>query len=502
METIQFRLQFMNYYKYCSCTTDDASRSEYSGLGVGDHGMKSIDHGDRTEALRDVLAGTLLEPEDDGYDEARSVFNGMIDKYPAVIAQCTNTDDVVATVQYARETNTPLSVKAGGHNFAGKAICEDGVVIDLSPMKGVEVDPTAKTAKVAAGTLLGEFDEAVQAHGLATTAGVYSETGVAGLTLGGGIGWLMRNCGLACDNLLAAEMVTAEGDVIAVDEESHPDLLWGLRGGGGNFGVVTSFEFQLQEIGPEVLTIQAFHPHESGRAALQHYRDVMANAPDELTCFAMILSVPPMEPFPEEYHGTVAVAYIGCWSGEIETGKQVLKPLEQWGDPIFSTIAPMEYTAFQSAFDAGQPPGERYYGKSSYVDELSDEVIDVVLSYTETLPGLYSSAWFESMGGAVGRVDPTETAFPHREAAYNLGLMAGWSDPSDDTENMNWVRAIADAVRPHATGGVYANYLDQGDDDEVTDAFGQNYDQLASLKATWDPDNVFHMTQNIRPEAE
>lgn len=451
--------------------------------------------------LADATDGDLLHPGDEGYDEARSIFNGMIDKYPAAILRSERVEDVVASVDFAREHDILLSVKGGGHNFSGKAVCDDGLMIDMSLMDDVEVDPEQRIARVGPGTLLKDLDEATQAHGLAVTAGVYSETGVAGLTLGGGIGWLMRKYGLTCDNLLAAEVVTANGEVVRASESDHPDLFWGLRGGGGNFGVITEFEFQLHPVGPEVLTAQIFHPGSTIGDGLRFFREFMADAPDDFTCFPMVLTIPPMEPFPAEHQGKPGLAFVGCWAGDPGEGRDALAPLETWGEPIMAVVDEIPYVAFQSAFDEGQPPGMRYYGKSAYVEELSDDLIDVVVEQTADLPSPITNVWFESMGGAVARIDPTETAFPHRNAAYNLGIVIGWSDPDDDDAMMDWARSVFDAVRPHTTEGVYANYLDQGDEDQVVNAFGENYERLIALKNTWDPTNLFRLNQNVSPSA-
>lgn len=458
--------------------------------------MTAPDDVDRQEAFAKRLTGELLKPGEDGYDDARTVFNDIIDRHPRLIAQCLDTDDVVAAVTYARETNTPLSVKAGGHNTAGMAIVDDGLVIDLSRMNDVTVDPTTRKAYVGGGALVKDLDAATQAHGLAVTTGGSPEVGIGGLTLGGGIGWLMRNCGLTCDNLTAAKVVTADGEVVRASESEHPNLLWGLRGGGGNFGVVTEFEFQLHDIGPEVLTVQIFHPFDVAGEALRVYRDFMADAPDEFTCFPMFVTIPPMEPFPEEHQGETGIAFIGCWSGEVDAGRGALEPLTSWGDPILPIVEPMPYTAFKETSDEGQP-GLRYYGKSVYIEELPDDLIDTLVDAIDALPNTFSSVWLESMGGAVARVGPTETAFPHREAAYNVGIGVGWTDPADDEAMMGWAQDIYEMVRPYSTEGIYANYL--GQDDDIKDSFGENYDRLVELKTEWDPENVLHMNQNIQP---
>ncbi len=453
------------------------------------------------QALRDEVRGSVLLPNDVGYADARAIWNGMIEKKPGLIVQCTGAADVIASVNFARERDLPLSIKGGGHNAAGKALCDDGLMIDCSPMRSVRVDLESRTVRVGSGARLGDLDHETQAFGLATPAGADSRTGVAGLTLGGGIGWLARSHGLTCDNLRSVDLVTAAGELVHASEDLHPDLFWALRGGGGNFGVVTSFEFQLHEVGPEVLTAQAYHRFEDAGDLLEFYREYMADAPDEVGCYAFILRVPPVEPFPEEHHGKTAAALVACYSGGIEEGRRELEPIHAYGDPILAFADAMPYTALQQAFNAGVPDGERYYGKSAFIEELSDEVIDVVLSHADPLLGPMSVFFFESMGGAVNRVPSDATAFPHRNAAFNLSVTAGWSDPAKDEEIIEWTRSFHDDLAPHSTGGVYANYLDQDDDGRVGAAFMDNHKRLVEVKTRWDPDNLFSVNQNVRPEA-
>ncbi len=458
----------------------------------------TIDH-DAATVLEGRMPGTLLRPGDAGYDEARTVWNGMIDRRPALIARCRGADDVVAAVDFARENDLTLSVRGGGHSVAGRAVCDDGLMIDLTPMSAVQVDAEARTARVGRGATWGDFDEKAQEHGLATTGGLVSSTGVGGLTLGGGIGYLARAHGLAADNLIACDVVTADGRRVRASEDENPDLFWGLRGGGGNFGIVTSFEFRLHEVGPGILTAQAFHPADAAREVLEFYRDFTADAPDEVMCYALVAHVPPAPPFPEESHGDTTVALVAAYAGEAEEGRPVLEPVASYGDPILAFAEPMPYTALQQAFDDGTPEGGRYYWKSHFLDALTDEVIETLVRHVDPLPGAYSMVGFEHLQGAVGRVPATDTAFPERDAAFSFGAWAGWIDSADDEEMIGWTRRLHDAMAPHATGGVYTNYLDQDEDGRVEAAFGANYGRLVELKKKWDPDNLFRMNQNIRP---
>lgn len=439
----------------------------------------------------DRLRGQLLRPGKPGYDDARSLWNGMVDHRPALIVRCRGTADVVAALDLARAQGLAVSVKGGGHGVAGKAVVDDGLVIDLSPMDDVHVDPVARVARVGPGSTWGQVDRETQAFGLATTGGVDSRTGVAGLTLGGGVGHLARSCGLAIDNLRAAEVVLADGRVVVADADHHSDLYWALRGGGGNFGVVTSFEFALHEIGPEVMTAQVFVPMEHAAAALRRYRDFQTAAPDEVSCFALFVNVPPIEPFPAERHGQTALALVACHTGDLESAEDDLAPLAAVEGPILSVVAPMPYATLQSSFDAGAPDGARYYWKAMYLDEISDDAIDTLVARVSPLPGPYANVFFEPLGGAVGRVPTTATAFAHRGARFGLGITAGWDHPDHDAAAIAWVRDLHEVMAPYDNGGVYANYLDHDDDDRVGSVYATNLDRLQTVKATYDPGNVF-----------
>jgi FAD/FMN-containing dehydrogenase len=406
---------------------------------------------------------------------------------------------VNAAVSFAVEHDLLLSVKGGGHNFAGTAVCDDGLTIDLSPMDAVRVDPSARTARVQPGATWADFDHEAQAFGLATTGGLVSTTGVAGLTLGGGQGYLARKHGLAVDNLVGADVVTADGELVHASEDEHEDLFWALRGGGGNVGVVTSFEFDLHPVGPQVLAGPIFHPFEDAREALRFYREFTADAPDELSCYALVVRVPPEPPFPEDVQGEPALAFAVCYAGPMDEAEAELEPLRAFGDPILDGVQPVRYTALQQSFDDGSPEGHRWYSKSHYLGELPDGAIDTILEYTDPFPGPLTQVALEPMGGAIARVDRDATAFPHRDAAYSFGIWPGWADPDRDEELTTWAREFHEAMAPYATGGVYANYLDRDESDRVRAAYGENYERLVAVKTEWDPGNLFRMNQNVEP---
>jgi FAD/FMN-containing dehydrogenase len=453
---------------------------------------------ERVAAFRDRLHGSVLQPGDGGYDEARTVFNAMIDKYPSYVAKCTGAADVMAAVEFARDTGIPLSVKGGGHNFAGTAVVDDGLVIDCSPMDSVRVDPDARRAWVGPGATWADVDHETQAFGLATTGGIVSDTGVAGLTLGGGQGYLARKHGLTVDNLVGADVVTADGELVHASASENEDLFWALRGGGGNFGVVTSFEFDLHPVGPEVLGGPVFHPYADAREALEFYREFTADAPDDLACYGLFARVPPEEPFPEAYQGEPAFAFAVCYAGPVDAGEEVLAPLRAFGDPIVDAVQPMPYAALQSAFDDGSPEGHRWYSKAHYLRDIPDGAIDAMLEYTDPFPGPLTQVALEPLGGAMGRIDADATAFAHRDARYSFGIWPGWADPDRDEELIAWAREFHEAMAPYADG-VYANYLDRDEGDRVETAYGDNYDRLAEVKAEWDPGNLFDSNQNVAP---
>lgn len=447
------------------------------------------------------LKTPLILPADPEYDSARAVWNGMIDKRPAMIAMCTSVDDIVKCVNFARNNKMLVSIKGGGHSVAGKAVCNDGLMINLSEMKSVVVDSVGKTVTVQSGATIGDLDRETQKYGLATPVGIVSKTGIAGLTLGGGIGYLGRKYGLTLDNLISVNLVTASGEFVIASEKENPDLFWALRGGGGNFGVVTSFEFKLYKVGPEVMVAQVFYPIENAKEVLKYYREFTKNASDDLACYALVVRVPPVDPFPQEFQGKTAIAIVACHSGSLENGKSELKPLEDFGNPILRVIVPMPFLALQTNFDPGVPNGMRYYWKAHYMDKISDDAIDIFVDYTKELPGALSIVGFEPLGGAINKIKEDATAFPQRSASYVLGIWSGWIEPHDDEKIINWNRELHAKMKPYASDGVYSNYLDHDDVNQVNSAFGTNYKRLQEVKRKYDPDNFFRINHNIVPKS-
>lgn len=447
--------------------------------------------------LTDDVDGDVLLPGDDGYDDARSVWNGMIDRRPSVIVRCTSTRDVRSALAFARDRELEISTKGGGHNVAGRAVVEGGLMIDLGPMNAVRVDADLRRAYVQPGARWVDVDRETQAHGLATTGGLDSRTGVAGLTLGGGIGYLARSYGLAADNLVGTEVVTAAGEVVRASEDDNPDLLWALRGGGGGFGVVTEFEFRLHEVGPEVAVAQAYVLQEHAAEALASYRDFALSAPDEVACYALALRIPPIEVFPAKHHGKVAIGMVAMHCGSVEAGETALAPLAETDNAIVSFVAPMDYAVLQGSFDAGTPDGGRYYYKSEYTSGLSDEAITALVDQLDPFPGDFTMMGIEPLGGAINRIAHDATAFPHRDSTFLFSVWAGWTDPNDDDEMIAWARGVHQTMSPFSDGGVYANYLDRDDTERIDEAFRGNYRRLLDVKRTWDPDNVFGTNQFI-----
>lgn len=452
------------------------------------------------DRLAASLRGSVITPAHPEYESVRKVWNGMIDQRPAMIVRCEGTADVISALDFARSRGLPITIRGGGHGVAGKAVRNDAMMIDLSLMQPVWVDPTARTVRVGAGATWGVVDHETQAFGLAATGGVDSRTGVAGLTLGGGVGYLARPFGLTIDHLKAAEVVLADGRTVNASAQESPDLFWALRGGGGNFGVVTSFEYRLNEVGPEVMTALVFHTIRSAADALTFYREFMADAPDDVACHALFVNVPPVEAFPEERHGTTTLAFVACHPGSLEDGETALSPLAEFGSPMLAVVAPMPYAALQSRFDASAPDGGRYYWKAQYMDELSDAAIATLVEGVDPLPGAYSKVFIDSLGGAISRVDPSATAFPHRSARFGFGISAGWEGPSGDRRAMAWTRALHERMTPHVSAGVYSNYLDHDDGDRVEAAYGANLERLQEIKARYDPSNVFNQAnQSVVP---
>jgi hypothetical protein len=439
-----------------------------------------------------MVRGEVVAAGDAAYDQARRVWNGMIDRRPGAVIYCAGSDDVVAAVKFARSRSLLAAVRAGGHSIGGSSVCDGGLVIDLSRMKHIEVDPTKRTARAQAGLSLGEFDATTQAHGLATTMGVNADTGIAGLTLGGGFGKLGRKYGLSCDNLISAEIVTAEARVLRVSATDHSDLFWAIRGGGGNFGIVTSFEYRLFPVGPKLLAGSILHRCDRARDAMRFYQAFASSAPNELSLDSALATTP---------SGERVFSISPCYAGPIEEGERVLKPLRAYGAPIQDEIAPRAYVEIQSAGDANFPRGRRYYWKAQFLRELSDRAIDVLLErYADAPSG--SLLVLQHVGGEIARVPVKDTPYANRDALYDCFPISIWDDPKEDVTRILWARDLWDAMRPFSTGGVYANNLGAEGRERVEAAYGENYPRLLALKNKYDPTNFFTLNQNIRPILE
>jgi FAD/FMN-containing dehydrogenase len=452
---------------------------------------KPLDEAD-IQGFAAALRGDLIRPEDDRYVAARAIFNAMVDGRPALIVRCAGVADVMRGVEFARSHDVPLSIRGGGHSVAGKGVCDGGLMLDLSPMKGIRVDPVRRKAEAQAGLTLGEFDHETQAFGLATTLGVVSVTGIAGLTLGGGLGWLNGLHGLACDNLISADVVTADGRLLRATEEENEDLFWGIRGGGGNFGVVTSFGYRLHPVGT-VLAGGLSYPLSKAHEILRFYHEFASGCPDELSTDASLGVTP-------DGDGVISVSV--CYCGPLEEGERVLRSLREFGSPQADNIQPMAYTTLQSAPDAGFPPGRRHYWKSSYLKELSEEAIEVMAEYVSEIPSPATGVGLQQMHGAASRVDPTATAFPHRDEHYDFLILSQWADPAESERNVQWTRSLFEAMEPFFEGGVYVNNLGDEGEDRVREAYGANYERLQALKGKYDPTNLFRLNQNIKPPTE
>ena len=452
------------------------------------------------DALRGGLRGDLSLPGEAGYDEARTIWNAMIDKRPAAAVRAVGASDVIQTVRLAAQHGLLLSVRGGGHNIAGNAVCDGGLMLDLSRMGSVRVDPKARTARVEPGARLADLDKETQAFGLATPVGINSTTGVAGLTLGGGFGWLSRRYGLTVDNLLSADVVTAAGDLVHASETDHPDLFWAIRGGGGNFGVVTSFEFRLHPVGPQVIAGLIVHPFSTAKEVLHEYRRLVAKAPDELSCWVVMRKAPPLPFLPQEVHGTEVLVLALCHAGDPVAGEKAVAPFKAIGNPIADVVGPAPYAGWQTAFDPLLTPGERNYWKSHDFVELADGLIDVLLNAVRRLPSPQCEIFIGNLGGAINRIPVEATAYPHRNVNFVMNVHTRWSSPSEDTPCVGWARALYDVAAPFATGGVYVNFMPDDEAQRVrSGAYGPNYDRLAKVKAKYDPKNLFRMNQNVAP---
>jgi FAD/FMN-containing dehydrogenase len=450
-----------------------------------------VDHS-LVAGLAGQISGSILGPDDAGYDAARAVHNGLVDRRPALIVRCRTTDDVVAALALARRAGLEVSVRGGGHNVAGRAVADGGVMIDLAEMKGIAIDPERRTATAEGGVLWGELNDAAAECGLAVTGGAVSTTGIAGLTLGGGLGWLMAKFGLAADNLLALGLVTAEGQVLDVGAASHPDLFWALRGGGGNFGVATSFTYRLHPLETIVGGLIA-HPIEAASELLRFYRDAVAGASDDLTVFAGLVHAP-------DGSGAKLAALVVFHTGDAGEAERELEPFKAWGSPLLVEVGPMPYRVMNTILDGGFPAGSLNYWLSSFTRGLPDQLIDLAVERFATVPSAMTSILLEHFHGAVTRVGVTETAVPHRDQGWNLVIPSVWTDPAETVANIAWSRETFAAMRPHFATGRWLNYL--GDDqaeDAIRAAYGRNYERLREVKRRYDPDNVFHLNHNIAP---
>lgn len=450
-------------------------------------------------SLGDRFAGELIGRDHAAYERSRRVWNGTVDRRPALIARCVRTEDVVAALAFARDSGLAVAVRGGGHNVAGNAVCDDGVVIDLTAMKAIDVDADRCLARVGSGVLLGELDAATQAFGLATPTGNVSRTGVAGLTLGGGLGWIARCHGPACDNLVAAEVITADGARAHASEDENPDLLWGLRGGGGNFGVVTSFEYRLRPVGPQVLAGGVVYAFADAPRVFRFFADFVADAPDELSVVASTFRAAPQLPVAPEFHGELVTVLALCYAGDPAEGERVIAPLRRVGAPLADLVAAMPYTALQTASDTSYPAGQRNYWKSHYVDEITDETIGRLMEHGSRMTSLLSSFYFQHLGGAISRPGPEAAAFGHRNRGFDFNILTVWRDPAEDSEHIAWARDFHAAMQPQATG-VYVNNLGIEGADRVRAAYAPaTYARLVALKDRYDPQNVFRLNQNVAP---
>jgi FAD/FMN-containing dehydrogenase len=454
------------------------------------------------EGLAQEVAGDVIAPAAPGYDEARTLYNRMIDKRPALIVRPTGTADVVAAVRFARAEGLPIAIKCGGHSVAGASACDDGLLLDLSRLKGVHVDPAARTARAAGGVQWGEFDRETQVFGLATPGGRVTTTGVGGFTLGGGYGWFSAKFGLTCDNLLSADVVTADGRVVRASADEHPDLVWALKGGGGNVGVVTSFEFRLHELGPIVYAGLLGFRIEDAPELLRFWRDFGDAAGDDFSTAAVVICAPPEEFVPEELHGETVLGLVVAWAGDAEAGEAALRPLKEHSELVFDVTGAMPYTAFQAMIDPLNPPGLLNYWKGLHLKGLPDEAIDTYVANAPRDLMPTSPAILFRHGGAVGRVAPEESAFRHREATYLFHPIGAWADPDETERYLAWVFAAAEAMEPYATGGVYLNFMADREEADVRAGYDdETLRRLTEVKDAWDPENVFRFNHNIRPSS-
>lgn len=441
------------------------------------------------QEFRSKVRGEIIRQGDDRYETSRKVFNAMIDRRPALIVRCAGTSDIINGVHFARENGLRLSVKGGGHGVAGYAVCDGGIMLDLSSMKGIRVDPQRQLADAQPGMTLGEVDSETQVFGLATPLGIISVTGIAGLTLGGGIGWLNGRYGLACDNLVSADVVTADGQLLGANNSENQDLFWAIRGGSGNFGVVASFTYALHPM-DVVLAGLIIYPFATAEKVLGRYHEIASRCPDELSTAMLFTSAP---------DGTLVAAVVACWCGQIDVGEHAVRPLRSIGNPLMDTVQPMPYRSLQSMLDGAFPSGRQHYWKAGFLKDLSLDAINVMAQFAAERPSPFSAAGLQQLHGVAARVSSNATAFAHRDSHYDFSILAQWDDPSDTARNVEWAKSFFEAMRPFLEHGVYVNDLGEEGEERVRAAYGSNYDRLAKIKAKYDPDNLFRMNQNIMP---
>ena len=455
---------------------------------------------DTVDEFAESLRGDLIQPTDPTYDDAREIWNAMIDRRPAYIVQCAGVADIRACVRFAREHGLLTSVRGGGHNVGGNALCDDGLVIDLSNMNSVQVDPQSRRVAVEPGARLGAVDHETQEFGLVVPSGIVTTTGVAGLTLGGGLGWLSRAWGLTADNLIEADVVTADGELVKASADENSDLFWAIRGGGGNFGIVSRFEFRAHEFGPIAACGAIFYPMRDAPQVLRFYQEFTASDPENVTAFAL-LRLAPAAPFLDpEVHGTPIVAIVAAYGGPAEEGMEALRPIKEFGNPLADLIMPKPFTVHQSMFDAGQPDGGYYYWKSHYFDEASDEMLETMIRAGEAIESPMSILALVHLGGAVAEVGENDTAYPNRQAPFTINVNGSWPDPAENEKHTAWVRETYDLLAPYSTGSAFMNFVADEGLDAVFAIYGEEkYSKLQEVKDKWDPTNFFRMNQNVKP---
>ena len=472
------------------------SEIKLAGLNGGTVGIDS----EAVDNLKSKLRGQALLEGEGGYEEARTIWNAMIDRKPAIIVRCEGSPDVIESVNFARDNDILVAVKGAGHNIAGNAVCDGGLMIDLSAMKSVRVDPETRRAYAEPGATLGDLDAETQAFGLATPTGINSTTGIAGLTLGGGFGWLTRKYGMTVDNLASADVITADGELLHVDEKENSDLFWAIRGGSGNFGIVTMFEYELHPVGPEVLSGLVVFPFEQAAQVLARYREFVKDIPEELTVWVVLRQAPPLPFLPEDVHGKEVVVVALMYSGEISEGEKLIEPILGFGDPHGEHLGPNPFAGWQQAFDPLLTPGSRNYWKSHNFTELSDGALDTMIEYAGKLPTGQCEIFIAHIAGFANRVPPDSTAYAHRNAEFVLNVHGRWEGADEDDKVISWAREFFDKSAPYASGGVYVNFMTNDETDRTREAYGPNYDRLVQVKTKYDPKNLFRLNQNIKPQ--